>query len=196
MNHDRRPGRQQGGFTLLEVVGAGFVLSVAVLGLTATLATSGRLSESSRDEVAARYAMRGVIAQLEDSPFDNVKTAFNGRGFAIPGLEAPKGDADGLPGQILFEAGPADAPTMHRVIVRATWRSRNGVRTIESVHYLGNVRGLSATVASAETESSSETQADAETTSAEAPPPTDPPATTSDPAPTGNGNGNGKGKNK
>jgi len=151
MRHDRRPCHE-GGFTLLEVVGAGFVLSVAVLGLTATLATSGRLTESSRGEVAARCAMRAVIAQLESSPFDTLKTAFDGHGFAIPGLEAPKGDPDGLPGQIVFEAGPADAPTMHRVIVRATWRSRNGVRTVESVHYIGNVRGPAAGTAGTVTE--------------------------------------------
>ena len=191
MNRDRK--RREGGFTLLEVVGAGFVLSVAVLGLTATLATSSRLSESSRDEVAARYAMRAVIAQLEDSPFDAVKTAFDNRGFDIPGLEAPKGDADGLPGQIIFQAGPADAPTMHRVLVRATWRSRGGERTIESVHYLGNVRGLSQIAQNDEDESDEESdpQSDPEPSD---PPPSDPPP--SDPPPSDPPPGNGKGKKK
>jgi hypothetical protein len=133
--------KAQAGFTLIEVTFAGFVLAVTVLGLTATLTTGHKLTQSSREEVTARYAMRNMLAQLSDANFETVSEAFNAKGFAVEGLHPAETDKDGLPGEVIFEAGPEDAPSMHKVTLRVCWQGHTGERSIENVHYIANVRG-------------------------------------------------------
>jgi hypothetical protein len=140
--------KRERAFTMLEVVGAGFVLSVTILGLSATMATGYRLTENSREEVQVRYAIRTVLADLSAADFDSVKSSFEKTGFEIEGLRPVKGDADGLPGEIEFSAPPENAPGMYRVTIRARWHGRGGERTIESVHYLANVRATPSEAAS------------------------------------------------
>lgn len=132
--------KRQRAFTMLEVVGAGFVLSVTILGLSATMATGYRLTENSREEVQVRYAMRTILAELDAADFDTLETTFQKKGFAIEGIRPVRSDTDGMPGEIEFTPPPADAPGMYRVIIRAHWQGRGGERTIESVHYIANVR--------------------------------------------------------
>jgi hypothetical protein len=141
--------KRERAFTMLEVVGAGFVLSVTILGLSATMATGYRLTENSREEVQVRYAIRSVLADLSATDFDTVKSTYEKTGFAIEGLRPMKGDADGLPGEIEFTAPPENAPGMYRVTIRVRWHGRSGDRTIESVHYLANVRATPSEAASA-----------------------------------------------
>jgi len=135
----QRAKKQERAFTMLEVVGAGFVLSVTILGLSATMATGYRLTENSREEVQVRYAIRTILADLTAADFDVLKSTYEKKGFAIEGMRPVKGDADGLPGEIEFTAPPEDAPGMHRVTIRVRWHGRSGERTLESVHYLANV---------------------------------------------------------
>jgi len=133
--------RGRAGFALVEVLTAGFVLALAALGLSASLANGSRLADGSREEMLARDAMRETLARLQEAPFDTVAMTYHTRGFRVDGVSALKDDVDGLPGEIIFGPGPADAPGIYRVTLRVQWRGVNGVRTIESDHYLANVRG-------------------------------------------------------
>jgi hypothetical protein len=141
MESDRTLRERRRGFALVEVLTAGFVLALAVLGLSASLANGSRLAEGSREELAARDALRDTLARLEEMPFDKVALTYHTRGFRVDEVNAVTGDLDGLPGEIVFEPGPADAPGIYRVTLRVRWRGAGGERTIESVHYLANVRG-------------------------------------------------------
>jgi Tfp pilus assembly protein PilV len=135
------PTRRSAGFALVEVLTAGFVLALAVLGLSASLANGSRLADASREELVARDAIRDTLARLAATPFDQVALTYHTRGFRVDAIEAVKGDLDGLPGAIIFEPGPADSRDVYRVTLRVQWRSTSGEHVIESTHYLANVRG-------------------------------------------------------
>lgn len=133
--------RPRRGFALVEVLTAGLVLALAVLGLSATLANGSRLADGSREEMLARDAMRDTLARLAAAPFDKVALDFHNGRFAAGPLSAAKDDPDGWPGEIVFSDGPDDARDVYRVALRVRWRGAGGERVIESTHYLANVRG-------------------------------------------------------
>jgi len=142
----RKPPQRRRGFALVEVLTAGFILSLAVLGLSATLANGSRLADGSREEMCARDAIRDTLARLEEAPFDKVALTYHTRGFQVDALDAVKDDLDGQPGEIVFAPGPDDAKDVYRVTLRVRWRSAGGEHVIESTHYLANVRGDPGTV--------------------------------------------------
>jgi len=131
----------RGGFALAEVLIAGFILALSVLGLSASLANGSRLSDVSREDLIARDAIRDTLARLQEAPFDQVAMQYDTRGFRADPLAAVHGDLDGLPGEIQFEAGPEGSVDVYRVTLRVRWHSTGGDRLIESVHLLANVRG-------------------------------------------------------
>ncbi|MGH7163755.1 MAG: type IV pilus modification PilV family protein [Planctomycetota bacterium] len=143
----RPRGGPAGGFTLVEVVAAGFVLAVTAVGLAVTLAQGKRLAETPRDEMAARTVIQGVYSELTATPWVEVGTTFQDAGFQVPGLKAPNGDPDGMPGEIVFEYGPGGDTSMYLVTLRVRWKVGTEVRTLESVRYLSNVRGDTGTPA-------------------------------------------------
>jgi len=130
----------QSGVTLVEVLFAGFVLSVTAVALAATLVQGKRLADAPRDEISARNAIQAMFAEMAATPFPQIAPTFERAGFAVPGLEAPANDPDGLPGQILLDYGPS-AESYYTVTLRVQWRSGNDVRTVESVRFISNVRG-------------------------------------------------------
>lgn len=133
--------RSRRGFALVEVLTAGFILSLAVLGLSATLANGSRLADGSRQELIARDAIRDMLARLAETPFDQVAMTYHTRGFRADAIDAVAGDLDGLPGEIVFAPGPDDAQDVYRVTLRVRWRAGGREQVIESTHYLANVRG-------------------------------------------------------
>jgi len=132
---------QARGFTLLEVLAAGFILTLTILGLSASLANGSRLAEGSREELSARAALRDVMAKLDDAPFDAVAVTYHRKGFEVEGLHTTAADPDGLPGEIVFEDGPTGTQELYRVSVSVRWHGVMGDRVLEEVRYLANVRG-------------------------------------------------------
>jgi type II secretory pathway pseudopilin PulG len=132
---------RQGGFTLIEVVVSGVILTIASVALAATMAQTTGLAEMPRQEAAARNAIRGIVATLAATPFDKVAALNHNSDFEVQGLTVQPGDADGKCGRVIFEYGPDGDTSFYTVTVRVDWRGRAGDRTIESVHYLANVRG-------------------------------------------------------
>lgn len=106
---------RRSGFTLIEVIVASAVLVIGSLGLSAAITSSARLMELNRERGLAHEAARAELESLENSTFTQVFARFNatkaddpagvtspGRGFAVAGLNAVRGDPDGLPGEIIF----------------------------------------------------------------------------------------------
>jgi Tfp pilus assembly protein PilV len=129
------------GFALVEVLTAGLVLALAVLGLSASIANGSRLADGSREEMLARDAMRDTLAKLAEAPFDTVALNFHTGRFSAGPLRAVDADPDGWPGEIVFSPGPDDSRDVYRVTLRMQWRGAGGERVIENTHYLANVRG-------------------------------------------------------
>ncbi len=135
-----RPRRPRG-FALVEVLTAGFVLAISVLGLSASLANGSRLADGSREELVARDAMRDMLARLAETPFDKVALQYHTKGFLAGSLDSVRGDLDGQPGEIVFGPGPDDAYGIYQVTLRIRWRGASGEHMVQSTHYLANVRG-------------------------------------------------------
>jgi type II secretory pathway pseudopilin PulG len=133
--------QNQGGFSLLEVTFAAVVLAVTAVGLAAGMAQGDHLTRGVKEEVAARNAIRSVLAEIGAASWADAAKDHHGQGFEVNGLIAPEGDADGKPGLVTFEYGPGGDTSLYRVTVVVSWRIGSGSRTIEAIRYLSNVRG-------------------------------------------------------
>lgn len=114
-----RPRRPNDGFSLVEVMIALSVLSIAAGALVTELLTVHSLDAIQAER---QTALDAVISQVEalhavdpevafvrfnaTQADDPVGVACPGNGFAVPGLTAQEGDADGWAGSIVF---PGDA---------------------------------------------------------------------------------------
>ena len=113
--------------TLVEVVCALAVLVVTVLGFSSAVLGALQANVHTREVTLASQAARQQIETLQASSFQLAFRTFNsspnddpagpgtapGAGFAVAGLQALPGDADGLPGEILFPTA-AGAPGILR----------------------------------------------------------------------------------
>jgi type II secretory pathway pseudopilin PulG len=114
----RHPTRRQraGGFALVEIMVSATVLVIGVLSLVASVVASLRLVVVNREATLAHQAARAMCERMQDTNFAQIFATYNtdpaddpagagsatGANFAVPGLNAQKGDADGLPGAIEF----------------------------------------------------------------------------------------------
>jgi len=113
------PGNRAGprsGMTMIEIAIALTILVSVLLGFSQALLGSMVTSRVSREVSVATDGARQVISDLQGSDFDQVFATFNSSqdgallgnttivngGFAIAGLSAQAGDADGLVGRITF----------------------------------------------------------------------------------------------
>jgi prepilin-type N-terminal cleavage/methylation domain-containing protein len=158
-------GRARAGFTLIELMVAFSALLVVLLGFSRMLLSSHMASSTTHEATLAKEAARSMVEQLQAGEFDELYATYKaagtiGSGFAVRGLEAPAGDADGLPGRILFpESGgvlseaaiqaqygwpvdmdgdgafvTADVSTTYQVlpvVVRVEWRGSGGDGQVE-----------------------------------------------------------------
>jgi type II secretory pathway pseudopilin PulG len=112
----RAGGRGDGGMTLIEIVISLGVVVIAILGIMSALVSASRVDEATAEQVRALNGCKSTIELMKQVPFNEVWRRFNsdpaddpggagtapGCNFAIAGLRAQTGDADGMPGQILF----------------------------------------------------------------------------------------------
>ncbi|MBI5432104.1 MAG: type II secretion system protein [Planctomycetes bacterium] len=119
MQPNRRISTRRGGFTLIEVMVCIVILSIAISGFTGSLVASLGMNRVQRETVLARQAAQEMLETMQGRTFGEVFAAFNGSNaddgalvgaavgcdFAVPGLQAIDGDADGLPGEVLFPNG-------------------------------------------------------------------------------------------
>lgn len=125
----RPPGRptrlqRRSGFSLVELMIAVVVLTVAVSGFSSSVLSSLVLGRMNRETDIAQQAARRVLEEIQGEEFAQVFAAYNdalgdyagagaevGSGFAVDGLDLRAGDADGLAGRVEFptiDAGGVD----------------------------------------------------------------------------------------
>lgn len=108
------------GWTLIEIVLALTLLSVAVVAYARTIAMASVANTTSREANLAANAAKRTIAVLRTETFDQIFRRYNssvaddpggvvcpGANFAVTGLDAADGDADGFPGEIVFPTSTA-----------------------------------------------------------------------------------------
>jgi type II secretory pathway pseudopilin PulG len=117
------------GLTLLELMMAMVVLTVAVSMLASSMSSAARLGPVQRENALAGEAARRILETLRNEPYDQIYASFNGdpsddpagagsaagSGFAVAGLAPADDDPDGFPGEILF---PTQAPPL---LEAGTW---------------------------------------------------------------------------
>lgn len=111
LHHSKR-----GGFTLLEVLVGGVVLTLGAVGMAGAMLSSLTLQRCESDAALARVAARRVLEELSASDFREAYALYNqstqddagltltarGPNFVVAGLRARPGDADGQCGRVLF----------------------------------------------------------------------------------------------
>lgn len=119
MNLSRRcpaAARRRGGFTLLEVMVAALVLTVAVVSSLGSMVTSYALNRTNRETSIAEDAARRILEEVRSVPFAEAFAIYNadasddggltvaarGPNFAVRGLEAAANDPDGLCARVMF----------------------------------------------------------------------------------------------
>ncbi len=107
---------RRGGFTLLEVLVGGVVLTLGAVGMAGAMLSSLTLQRCESDAALARVAARRVIEELTASDFTEAYALYNlstqddgglslsarGPHFAVAGLRVRPGDVDGKCGRVMF----------------------------------------------------------------------------------------------
>jgi prepilin-type N-terminal cleavage/methylation domain-containing protein len=144
INHAKRATGSRG-FTFVELVLAVGILAIVAVGTAAAMVQGPRLTRVAREEMIVRSAMRGMVAEISSAPYSEVAAAFSGEGFEVPGLAASAVDEDKLPGIIRINEMVEGTARYYRVTLLVSWQGVQGTRSIQSVHYVSNVRGDTAT---------------------------------------------------
>lgn len=104
------------GFSIVELMIVLTVLTVGIGMFAGTLGSIMGLGPSLRDSARAVEASRSLVESMRAQPFEQVWALYNadpgddpagagtapGAGFAVTGLSAVPGDADGLVGRVVF----------------------------------------------------------------------------------------------
>lgn len=101
---------------MVEIMVSASILVIGVLSLVASVVASLHLVVVNREVALAHQAARGMCERMQDTNFAQIFATYDtdpaddpggagtapGAGFAVVGLNAEKGDPDGLPGLIEF----------------------------------------------------------------------------------------------
>jgi len=113
---NRKQRNRRGGFTLLEVLVGAVALTLGAVGMAGAMLASLTLQRCEGDAALARVASRRVLEELSASDFTEAYALYNqstqddaglsitarGSNFAVAGLRARSGDADGQCGRVMF----------------------------------------------------------------------------------------------
>jgi type II secretory pathway pseudopilin PulG len=136
-----RSNRGGRGFTLLEAVFAGFVISISIAGLSGTMAQGHLASTNVRDELVARRAIRSKMAEIRGADYARIRYVYGAEKFAVDGLEGVPASGGGteIPGSVLVENGPTNG--MVKITIRVKWWRARAPRTIQKVYFLTRLPG-------------------------------------------------------
>jgi type II secretory pathway pseudopilin PulG len=126
----RRKSRPESGMTLIEIIIGLGVLVIAVLGVMSALVSASRIDEATAEQVRAMNGIRSTIETMKQTTYGEIWRRYNSNGaddpggantapganFAVTGLRAQAGDADGMPGRIFF---PELAGNLSETVIEA-----------------------------------------------------------------------------
>ncbi|MFT7678178.1 MAG: prepilin-type N-terminal cleavage/methylation domain-containing protein [Planctomycetota bacterium] len=107
---------RRGGFTLVEVMVAFVLLSVAMMGFSRSVVSSMMAANTDREVRKATEASRGVMERLSGANFEDLFELYNGNAlddpdgagtapgptFSVTGLTLQDDDDDGMVGEVLL----------------------------------------------------------------------------------------------
>jgi len=136
----RQAGRSDAGMTLIELIVAASIISIAIMTLLTVIPTSDRLSVIAAEEDVARNAIQREIAEIRafardaHNDLEAVKTTYNAQSFAVEGLfwdsngSKTRDEGDSLPGYVTVADwdGAEAGETVLLVTVQVVWHSASG----------------------------------------------------------------------
>ena len=140
------------GLTLLEVSLSITLLVIGISAISRLTVGLSRAATTARETDLATQAAKAMLERIQGEAFLQAFRSFNalgsddpsgantapGANFAVPGLHARKGDADGMPGEIVFPT-PANSPGELRENVTNTKlgmpRDLNGDGVIDGLNH-------------------------------------------------------------
>src|SRR6188768_3369654 len=154
---DRKSARA--GFTLIEVMVGMVILAVGAVSFSGALVSSIRASKSTDEVNRATKAAHAILERIQAEAFADAFRRFNdnktddpggvgtapGAHFAITGLTAEEGDADGMPLEVIFPIQPGDASRLKEDVVLPELgmpRDLNGDNVIDNANHSVDYRIL------------------------------------------------------
>lgn len=154
-----RASRFRAGFSLLELLVAVGVLLFGLLGFSQAVLRSAATNESAREGALAAAAARELIETMQAEEFATLFRRYNddptddpgvagsapGANFAVGGLDAQAGDADGFVGRIEFPVQAAAPGTLREDLVlpaMGTPRDLDGDDVVDGVDHKDDYRLL------------------------------------------------------
>jgi type II secretory pathway pseudopilin PulG len=130
---DRSRTRSSSGLTLLELALAITLLVICISALARLTVGLTRAAGVARDTELATQGARAMLERVQAEAFAQAFRSFNATGaddpggagtapgpnFAVAGLRALPGDADGLPGEILMPAPAAQPGTLSETVANS-----------------------------------------------------------------------------
>ncbi|MDQ7778421.1 MAG: prepilin-type N-terminal cleavage/methylation domain-containing protein [Planctomycetota bacterium] len=132
-----RPASRSGaaGFTMLELMIAIAVLTVAIFGLLAAQLYCVVLDDATKETNIALNAIRLKVDEIRSHDFISLPACYrsdvatfhpeHSAGFEVQGIELQDGDPDGLAGLVVIEQQPADQYQPIVIRVEVSWQSRD-----------------------------------------------------------------------
>ena len=129
------PRSSESGFTLMEVMFAGFVLSVGILGLLSLVTTGQGLARDSWEMTIAKTAVVNKLEEIKEyaeTDFYGVRDSFDGAAgrFDVAALNPPEGDPDPRNGRIHVRESVAGDPNFLDIEVIVRWAGVGGRRDL------------------------------------------------------------------
>ena len=124
------PDRNTVGFSMIEVVLAGVVLSIAFVGLSSTMVQGHVITADTRDEHIARRAIRSKMAEIRATEFTSVGKNFHNTKSNVDGLQGVPRNTGGYkkPLSVTVESGPTDG--LLRITLTNTWRTEGRTKSV------------------------------------------------------------------
>ncbi len=115
-----RSGRDQAGFSLLEVLIACVVAFIAICALVAAISNAMMVTEQNREYARAMEAARNKLEEMQSYEFTQVFAAYNqatgddppsapGSDFTVEGLNVWAADPDGFQGKVILPESPTQS---------------------------------------------------------------------------------------
>jgi len=129
-----RSRHRQRGFTVIEVLFAGLILSIAVLGMFSLVSASHGMSREAEELTTAENAAREKLEEIKEfarNDFYAVRGAYDGAPgeFDVPALKPEPGTAGAI-GRVEVTETRAGDPNLLDVVVTIRWWGVGGTRDL------------------------------------------------------------------
>lgn len=125
------------GFTMIEVMIAVTILSIAAFALFSAMGTSTKLSQFTQERSRVMQEMENLIEEIQSITLEQVAEDYHGTARSVWDSASPAGAQEA----ILISAISIDTGRLTEVTLRAEWTGQSGLQSEQLIIYLTNRGG-------------------------------------------------------